>query len=76
MLSGPHISFSSVDQFLSRGNESVPPKSFAIKLDSLGERSLELRFERLPKGGVKVAEMNYRLEETSVTLRPSMKGEK
>ncbi len=77
LIDGPHVRFTSVEQFLSKCNQKNV-EEFEIGLDVKGEKggsSIREIFRTEKKKGIEIVEARYEYEYHSVSLRPEMTHE-
>jgi hypothetical protein len=73
-LEGQHISFTSADQFLSRGVRPTPP--FSVRFQADHSVSVTSRFSReAEKSGLRVTETHYQAKDREMPLRLGMSPE-
>jgi predicted ATPase len=72
LINGPHVKFTSADQFLSELKEAQRTKNFSIKFES-EDRSLEINFSRKNEKPIQIAHQEIRVGGESVLLTEDLK---
>jgi hypothetical protein len=75
LLDGPHVRFTSADQFLSNLLGQTPTDSFTIKLGCDGDQTLTLTFRKRRTRTIELVEMRYEVDSQAVAFQPRMTHE-
>jgi len=75
LLEGPHVRFTSAEQFLSSLLGKTPADSFMIKLECDGGQTLSLTFKKRQKEAIALTEMQYETDNEVTLFRPDMTHE-
>lgn len=65
LLDGPHVQFTSVEQLFTRGGRK-PRTDFSVSIVHASGERVDVRYDRLPRGGLDVAETAQHFAESSV----------
>lgn len=75
LLDGPHVRFTSAEQFLSNLLGQTPADSFTITLECDGEQSLSLTFKKRQRKAIELTEMRFGIDNQATVFRPGMTHE-